>query len=279
MGTAPCTLVQKTYYNGGWTAWNQASGYAGGNYPYVLQFETGSFPGASASITFALALVAPEINPKFRWGLATSDGYKDNYVGGGEAPSDPARFASGVWEVYDLTNGLTNATRYLTINTSGLKPNTTYYLYLWNYNGSSCTVWGLGSCSASLDYVLTYNLSITAETGSTITVNRTSSPVGLTGAISDGATIYAGDVLTITFEADSGYEIVTHTVNGASFASGGTHTVEADVVIVITANRLGLIYIDNGTKVEAYMIYIDNGSSWDQYIPYVDNGSGWDLCG
>lgn len=40
----------------------------------------------------------------------------------------------------------------------------------------------------------------------------------------------------------------------------------------------GIVYIDNGTKFEAYVVYIDNGSSWDQYIPYIDNGSGWDEC-
>ena len=40
----------------------------------------------------------------------------------------------------------------------------------------------------------------------------------------------------------------------------------------------GLIYIDNGTKLEAYQVYIDNGTSWDLYIPYIDNGSSWDMC-
>ncbi len=39
----------------------------------------------------------------------------------------------------------------------------------------------------------------------------------------------------------------------------------------------GLVYIDNGSKFEAYQCYIDNGSGWDLYIPYIDNGSGWDM--
>lgn len=40
----------------------------------------------------------------------------------------------------------------------------------------------------------------------------------------------------------------------------------------------GLVYIDNGSTLEAYSVYIDNGSSWDLYIPYIDNGSSWDIC-
>lgn len=41
----------------------------------------------------------------------------------------------------------------------------------------------------------------------------------------------------------------------------------------------GLVYIDNGTSLDAYQVFIDNGSSWDQYIPFIDNGSGWDYYG
>lgn len=49
---------------------------------------------------------------------------------------------------------------------------------------------------------------------------------------------------------------------------------------VIGATELqGAIYIDNGSKFEAYQVYIDNGSSWDLYLPYIDSGSSWNLCG
>lgn len=53
---------------------------------------------------------------------------------------------------------------------------------------------------------------------------------------------------------------------------GGT-----DKATVTTSGGAGLVYIDNGTKFEAYQCYIDNGSSWDLYIPYIDNGSSWDM--
>lgn len=48
---------------------------------------------------------------------------------------------------------------------------------------------------------------------------------------------------------------------------------------VTTSGAAGLVYIDNGSKFEAYQVYIDNGSSWDLYMPYIDNGSSWDSCG
>lgn len=128
--------------------------------------------------------------------------------------------------------------------------------------------------------VKSFSLSISAGTGSSITVNRTSSPKqgATTGNLSNGATIYYSDVLKITFSASTGYEIGTHTVNGSDFTSGSTHTVTAAVKVVSTANILGLVYIDNGVSFEAYLVYIDNGTSWDQYIPYCDNGISWDMC-
>lgn len=39
----------------------------------------------------------------------------------------------------------------------------------------------------------------------------------------------------------------------------------------------GVVYVDNGTKLEAYLPYIDNGSSWDLYLVYIDNGTDWDI--
>lgn len=48
--------------------------------------------------------------------------------------------------------------------------------------------------------------------------------------------------------------------------------------ITVTYEPKGVVYIDNGTKFEAYQIYIDNGSGWDLYTAHIDNGSGWDDC-
>ena len=82
-----------------------------------------------------------------------------------------------------------------------------------------------------------YGLSISAGTGSAITVSRTSSPNqgAFTGGLSHGAVIYYGDVLKISFSAGTGYNLTSHTVNGSSFTSGNTLTVSAAVSVSATA--------------------------------------------
>ena len=82
-----------------------------------------------------------------------------------------------------------------------------------------------------------YGLSISAGTGSAITVSRTSSPNqgAFTGGLSHGAVIYYGDVLKISFSAGTGYNLTSHTVNGSSFTSGNTLTVSAAVSVSASA--------------------------------------------
>lgn len=82
-----------------------------------------------------------------------------------------------------------------------------------------------------------YALSISAGTGSAITVSRTSSPNqgAFTGALSHGAVIYYGDVLKIVFSANTGYDLTAHTVNGSTFTSGGTLPVSAAVSVSASA--------------------------------------------
>lgn len=146
-------------------------------------------------------------------------------------------------------------------------------------SGSSHTVSGNVTVKSTAT-VKSYTLSISAGKGSDITVKRTSSPAGgaSTGNLSDGATIYHFDVLTIDTSASVGYEIKTQTCNGSSFESGDSVTVAGSISVVTITGLMGLVHIDNGSGFDMYLIYIDNGTGWDMYIPYVDNGSGWDLC-
>lgn len=103
-------------------------------------------------------------------------------------------------------------------------------------NGGTFTVSTNHTITTSAS-VLSYSLSISAGTGSTITVNRTSSPLkgAATGSISNGDTVYYNDVLKITFKANTGYNISTHTVNNSAFTSDNSHTVTANVSVVSTA--------------------------------------------
>ena len=101
--------------------------------------------------------------------------------------------------------------------------------------------WG---CSTSqtieLTAIETYTLSVSAGTGSSITVNRTSSGYSgaSTGNIPTGTRLYYGDNLKITFTASTNYRLVTTTVNNSTFTSGNTHTVAANVSVKSTAQVL-----------------------------------------
>lgn len=87
----------------------------------------------------------------------------------------------------------------------------------------------------------------------TVTINKT----GSAQSISFSATSYSATV--------NGYGGVTSSYVGTA---SGTVTVKATT---------GVVYIDSGSELEAYLPYIDNGTSWDLYVPYIDNGSSWDV--
>ena len=128
--------------------------------------------------------------------------------------------------------------------------------------------------------VKSFTLTASADEHSSVTVNRTSSPLkgASTGNLVTGSTIYYNDVLLISFSVNSGYEIAKSTVNDLDFVSGNKHTVKNNVTIKVASKLMGVVYIDNGTTIEKYLVYVDNGSSWDQYVPYVDDGSSWHIC-
>lgn len=85
-----------------------------------------------------------------------------------------------------------------------------------------------------------YTLTISAGTGSGITVNRTScAGVGSTGSLSAGTKkLCKGDILKITFVANTNYRLVTTTVNSSTFTSGNNHTVSGNVTVASTAQVL-----------------------------------------
>lgn len=76
----------------------------------------------------------------------------------------------------------------------------------------------------SLTAKTAYTLSITQATDTTVTVMRNGT------ALSSGANVYQGDVLTISVTGG------TVTVNGSSFISGDMHVVDSNVSVVSTAS-------------------------------------------
>ena len=162
---------------------------------------------------------------------------------------------------------------------------TGYKLTTKTVNNSAFTSGSLHSVTGAVSVVATaelqtFVLSLTQATGTTIALNRTNSTIGngSIGNLASGATLYHSDVIEVTVFVQEGYEVTSQTFNGTAFNSGYEYTVQENVTIVTLTKTMGLVFIDNGTTLEAYLIYIDNGTSWDQHIPYIDNGSGWDMC-
>lgn len=133
--------------------------------------------------------------------------------------------STDVSQVIEVAHGI-GTSKQIILAFSGTINSVTYF----TYPNESATVTVANAPARSL--------SISAGEGTGITVNRASSPWVATGGLSSGATVYDGDVLTISFSVSTGYSLSTHTVNGSSFTNGGTHTVSGDVTIVATATRI-----------------------------------------
>ena len=94
-----------------------------------------------------------------------------------------------------------------------------------------------------------YTASWNTGTGYTITVNRTSSPYygAETGAISNGETVYYGDVLSVTYAAATGYTLAT---NGETDITVTEDVTTSNIYATATANSYtyNIVYkSSNGT--------------------------------
>lgn len=141
-----------------------------------------------------------------------------------------------------------------------LKENTKYYIWFFPYDKTYGWSWWIDNDSAyttcELSGTSRFTLSMSAGVGSEIGVSRTMSALGASlaevGRLTDGANIYKGDKLQITFTPSANYGIDVHTVNGSPFTSGNTHTVSSDVSVVSTAyllaSRVGATDANIGSK-------------------------------
>lgn len=98
------------------------------------------------------------------------------------------------------------------------------------YNGTDLTVLKYGTTAV---WGKPYSLTITKDSYTTVTVNRTSSPNqgASTGNLSSGSVVYYGDVLKITATANSGYNRTTFKVNGLDYGDSITITVTSAVTV------------------------------------------------
>lgn len=110
-------------------------------------------------------------------------------------------------------------------------PNTQAYT---SYGCPAMSITGTWALAA----IPVYTLSISAGTGSSVSVTRTQSGYAGVGALASGSLLYTGDTLTVVFASGSSYQLESHTLNGVSFPSGGSHTVAGDVAVVATATYI-----------------------------------------
>lgn len=147
-------------------------------------------------------------------------------------------------------------------------------------SGYSWTVTGAATVITTAT-VISNTLTVSAGTGTTITVNRQSSPLGgaSTGVITSGATVYYNDTLEVTFTANTGYILATHTIQGVTQDSGYVYTVlNSAVIIVATSIEVshGGIYINDSQDFTDYKLIIYDGANWYYLIPKIHSGIQWE---
>lgn len=210
-----------------------AKEYAAACYEFAVPTLTGS-PHAM-SITFSLTLTS---HGSIRAVISTTPPISSGIIT--DWRNGPT---SGV---ISESNSYTSSKSSITINvndSASISGKTIYlYLYLPNdgYGGDIgngyYTVSGIPT--ATLSYHIKHTLSISAGTGSTITVYRGTTTYGSKGNLKNGDTIYDSDKLTISASPNTNYRILTLTVNGSNFTSGSIHTVTGNVSVVSTAQIL-----------------------------------------
>lgn len=177
---------------------------------YTAAFNTGGATGY-CQLTGTLTVKAAD----------NTGSYGTLDVSASKSNANSPTVSTDVSQVIEVYHG-TGTSKQIILAFSGTINSVTYFTY-----PDESTTAAVASATAR-------TLSISAGTGSSITVTRQSSPWAATGKLT-GGTVYDGDVLKISFAALTGYALGTHTVNGGSFTSGGTHTVSANVTVVSTA--------------------------------------------
>lgn len=123
----------------------------------------------------------------------------------------------------------------------------------------------------TIPYEYTLTLSVGSHASGTVTL-QTSPYRTAGGTLSNGAKIYSGETIKVTFSASAGYE-ASAKVNGAAVSSGAVKTVSGNMAVVITARALGLVYIAG----QAYQAYVYTGTAWDLVAPYIFAGNAWNI--
>lgn len=166
-----------------------------------------------------------------------------------------------------------------------ISANTGYNINVHTVNGTNWTSGNFTVTQAvsiiATATLISYSLSIaTSSSGVTTQINRVSSPIGegTIGQITNGATLYYNDVLSINYTIGGAYQLISATVNNIDISDNVPYslTVNSNVVVNILVKLGAIDYIGN----EAYQAFIGtlvNGNViWQQYQAFIGNGSTYD---
>jgi uncharacterized repeat protein (TIGR02543 family) len=166
-----------------------------------------------------------------------------------------------------------------------ISANTGYNISTHTVNGTNWTTGNFTVTQAvtviATATLISYTLSIiTSSSGVVTQISRVSSPIGegSIGEITNGATLYYNDVLSINYTLGGAYQLISATVNNIDISDNVPYslTVNSNVVVNISVKLGAIVYIGN----EAYQAFIGtlvNGNViWQQYQAFIGNGSTYD---
>lgn len=179
-----------------------------------------------------------------------------------------------------LGSSTTTRTYGSSISGSAWGSSATYNQYYTGYYYIGCTSATVNGNVTVYRYfaVNTYSLALTkSDSGITVNVSRVTSPYGgaQAGLLANGATLYYGDTLSISWAVTSGYMADTLEINSVDVSAETPPypvTVSNSVSVVMTVKLGAIVYIAN----DLYQAFIWDGSNWVQYEAYIYNGSNWD---
>lgn len=124
------------------------------------------------------------------------------------------------------------------------------------YSATDLTVLKYGTTAVwGKPFSLTFQISYGSEVG----IHRDSSPNqhARIGNLGSGATVYYGDMLTITATPASGYKLSSFTINGTEYASGQTSAVPQTITVTSAVS----IVINTGSAGSWHTIWSGSASS------------------
>ena len=186
-----------TYNDGGWNT--TKGGYAGhtsgnGYYAAVMQLTTPSWTGVVSSAQFTVcARRNTGSSPTLRWALTSSMENRNSYKNTSGTVSDGYQLASGTVSMA----GISGQWGYysFTASTPSLKPDTTYYLFLWAYSSNN---------NVELNTAASHTFSVHYSALTTPSLSAASGDMGSTVYISTETAAAASMTHTLVYQLANG---------------------------------------------------------------------------